>query len=379
MNVFLSYSRESAALVDRLVEQLTAAGMEVFYDRRAVQAGEPWPETLSEALRSSDAAVFVVGPGSILSSWQQRELTEAVDLHWAHPERRLVPVLIGSVEPPAFLRDRQAIRIPLPHTARDVAQAADALRKSLEASPVRRAARVPLPKQRAEQASRLDAIERQASASQPSRDDLRVEAAELKRLLDNPPRSPVGLDRVATAARLADVLKTLGEADQAVTRLEQALQILRDRPERDMSTAARLHGNLSQLLRQLGRLPEAREHGERAVALHRAAESPSSVQIAFAQFQLGQILDDIGKKAEAKAQWREAGDLLGQATIAALSDLPIIGPLVRQWQAGSRAKADRSPRERPTGAGSAPSPGGGMVPRRSRPARRKARARRSRR
>jgi hypothetical protein len=58
--VFLSYRRHDVALADAVFDQLSMAGLHVFYDRSGNMAGRPFEEELYRALRDAAATSVVV-------------------------------------------------------------------------------------------------------------------------------------------------------------------------------------------------------------------------------------------------------------------------------------------------------------------------------
>jgi hypothetical protein len=101
-DVFVSYARDDAERVARLVERLVAArGWSVWWDT-ALRPGEEFPREIEEALERARAVVVVWSPSSVDSDWVVAEASEG----W---EREiLVPVLIEDCEPPMPFRQTQA-------------------------------------------------------------------------------------------------------------------------------------------------------------------------------------------------------------------------------------------------------------------------------
>lgn len=103
-DVFISYKREDELRVARLVQALDRAGLKVWWDRGLV-GGEPWRESIDQALVAAKAAVVV---------WT-RESTGAaggfVRDEASRAARRgvLVPVLFDRVDPPLGFGEVQAI------------------------------------------------------------------------------------------------------------------------------------------------------------------------------------------------------------------------------------------------------------------------------
>jgi hypothetical protein len=85
--------------------------MKIYLSHGKLPAGGDWQKTLKQALDSFDAGVFVVDAASEQSPWLQREWSAAVEQSWSNPQKPMIPVLVGDVEAPPFLHNRQAIRV----------------------------------------------------------------------------------------------------------------------------------------------------------------------------------------------------------------------------------------------------------------------------
>jgi hypothetical protein len=90
MNVFVSYSRQDAAFVERLGQDLSTLGYDVWVDMQdIVGSGEDrWRRSIVKAIRDCDAVVLVLSPNSTQSENVERELSVAAD-----NGKRLIPVL----------------------------------------------------------------------------------------------------------------------------------------------------------------------------------------------------------------------------------------------------------------------------------------------
>jgi hypothetical protein len=69
IDVFVSYSFEDGALAARVVRELRSRGMETFLAESSLGTSRPWRDQLRDAVRSSRAAVLLITPSSIASSW----------------------------------------------------------------------------------------------------------------------------------------------------------------------------------------------------------------------------------------------------------------------------------------------------------------------
>jgi WD40 repeat protein len=111
--VFISYARADTLLVDGLVAELIARGLDAHYDQAGdplfietgIAPGDSWRARLHELIVASDVIVFVLSPDSIASEICNWELEEACQLH-----KRIIPILGRAVDLqliPRVLRELQ--------------------------------------------------------------------------------------------------------------------------------------------------------------------------------------------------------------------------------------------------------------------------------
>lgn len=100
--VFLSYAREDARKAKALAESLEAAGHSVWWDRHIV-GGSDYSKEIESSLLQSEVVVVLWSHAAIRSQWVRDEAATGRD------DGRLVPVLLGEVEPPLGFRQLQSI------------------------------------------------------------------------------------------------------------------------------------------------------------------------------------------------------------------------------------------------------------------------------
>jgi WD40 repeat protein len=100
LQLFISYARVDKFEVHQLVDLLREGGHQPWFDHE-LTIGEDWQTGLLNAIRSSQAFVYAITPGSLESRWCQWEFNQAVSL-----KKRIIPVLIrkGGTLPPALNR-----------------------------------------------------------------------------------------------------------------------------------------------------------------------------------------------------------------------------------------------------------------------------------
>jgi len=102
-SIFLSYASEDRPAVDALRQQLEAAGVDVWFDRQALQAGDDYEAKIKRNIEN--ASLFV----PILSRNTLTELRRFFRIEWDHAEkvavqvpanqRYIIPVVIDDVAP----------------------------------------------------------------------------------------------------------------------------------------------------------------------------------------------------------------------------------------------------------------------------------------
>lgn len=101
-SVFLSYAREDARKAEAFAKCLEAAGHSVWWDHH-IAGGSDYSKEIETSLRESDVVVVLWSDASIHSQWVRDEAATGKD------SGRLVPVLLGDVEPPLGFRQLQSI------------------------------------------------------------------------------------------------------------------------------------------------------------------------------------------------------------------------------------------------------------------------------
>jgi len=86
--VFISYSRKDLEFVDRLANDLKAAGFEVWYDLSGLEPGTRWRLEIQKAIQESQFFLVVLSPNSIVSDWVEREFLFASD-----QKLKIIPLL----------------------------------------------------------------------------------------------------------------------------------------------------------------------------------------------------------------------------------------------------------------------------------------------
>ena len=178
MKAYLSYSREGMAPARRLSDALRQTGVEALDPLMNSGPGQDWSEAIERAVDEADAMVFLVGPHTARETVLQRDWSMALERSWSYPDKPLIPVVLGDVELPAFLRDRQAIRA---EPEGDMSAAAAAIVQAMHGRELSFSlARSAFdPAQGQERKQRIEEIAQQADQLTPTPEELQREAQEL--------------------------------------------------------------------------------------------------------------------------------------------------------------------------------------------------------
>jgi len=96
VRVFVSYASPDRAFAGRLVNDLKAAGAEVWWDVTGIDEGD-FLDKINEALRQCQWLVLVLTPNAIASKWVKIEVNAAINRREKGLMRGVLPVLASSV------------------------------------------------------------------------------------------------------------------------------------------------------------------------------------------------------------------------------------------------------------------------------------------
>ena len=103
-DVFVSYKREDAARVKKLVGALRATGLDVWWDED-IPPSAPWEATIERALRDAKSVIVCWSPASVASENVRSEARVARN------DGRLIQVFLKPCEPPLFFGERQGVDV----------------------------------------------------------------------------------------------------------------------------------------------------------------------------------------------------------------------------------------------------------------------------
>lgn len=106
-SIFLAYVQEDAPLVERLYDELSAAGFAPWMDRRKLLPGQNWPRSIEEAIETADVFVGCFSSRSVHKRGGfQAEVRYALDCARRVPLDTifLIPVRLDNCRVPASIR-----------------------------------------------------------------------------------------------------------------------------------------------------------------------------------------------------------------------------------------------------------------------------------
>ena len=113
MRIFLSYSRNDQAIVERIRAALNAAGFESFLDTKDLPFGQEYNARIKLAIEAADLFLFLASDTSVRpGSYAMTELSFA-EQKWPNPSGYVLPVLLagfGASRLPAYLRPINALQ-----------------------------------------------------------------------------------------------------------------------------------------------------------------------------------------------------------------------------------------------------------------------------
>lgn len=105
--VFVSHASADKAFVDRLVGDLAARGIPVWYDKLDLRLGESIPGSINAGLADSKYFAIVLSRASVASKWVQEELNAALMTQVAKGGTFILPLLLEDCAVPPLLAHRR--------------------------------------------------------------------------------------------------------------------------------------------------------------------------------------------------------------------------------------------------------------------------------
>lgn len=89
--VFISYSRHDADVVNKFVDRLEQEGIAVWIDRKGVECGDEFKEVITQAIKDSSVVLFFSSKFSNRSEWTEKEIGMA-----AKYKKNIIPILLDD-------------------------------------------------------------------------------------------------------------------------------------------------------------------------------------------------------------------------------------------------------------------------------------------
>ena len=105
-DLFLSHSSRDKDFVRKLAEDLAFCEVDVWLDEWELQLGDSLYDVISQALTKSQFIAVVLGDDYLNSKWAGDEMKQALARERREDRTVVLPLLVGSVQLPAFLEDK---------------------------------------------------------------------------------------------------------------------------------------------------------------------------------------------------------------------------------------------------------------------------------
>jgi hypothetical protein len=102
--IFVSHSHADNAWCAQLVDALTHAGLDVWFDKQGLYVGDQWVSKLEMELEGRDVFLIVLTPASWSSEWVRRELQLAL-----HRRKRILGIMHKQTELTGFITTYQIL------------------------------------------------------------------------------------------------------------------------------------------------------------------------------------------------------------------------------------------------------------------------------
>lgn len=282
-DLFLSYSHLDAEIVQSLASELSDAGIEVWFDQWELVPGEPWEQSMKQAIAESSAVGICIGRADT-TRWVEETL-KLVSPERQGEARNVIPILLADVDPsevPAILRERVFI-----HFRNDIKnhEAISKLISSIKGGVLNTVNSL-------HNAARL--AQTQGELAEARR--LYNESLEIAKRLGN--QSGIA----STLHQLAMLAQVQGEMYEARRLYDESLEIAKRLGDQS-GIAITLH-NLGWLAQDQGQMDEARRLYGKSLEIKKRLGNQSGIAITLGQ--LGRIAEKEGRKVEASRLFREA-------------------------------------------------------------------------
>ena len=109
--IFISYSSDARPWAKKLSKLLESKGVPIWTDFKSLKPGQDFLEEIQGALDDAKCFVILMGPKYRIGRSQDLEMQVALQRTWADSKKRIIPVLVGDMEPPSFLKNWVPVRL----------------------------------------------------------------------------------------------------------------------------------------------------------------------------------------------------------------------------------------------------------------------------
>jgi TIR domain len=106
LRIFISYNHADKAFARRMVLDLRAEGIDIWFDELEMKPGDSLLYRISDAIESIDFLIVALSPESVNSTWVKQELEMAMTLQLSEGRVRVIPVMVRDCAIPLFLRGK---------------------------------------------------------------------------------------------------------------------------------------------------------------------------------------------------------------------------------------------------------------------------------
>ena len=106
-SLFLSHSSIDKPFVEKLAKDLVRVGINVWFDKWAINVGDSLTWRIEDGLRENDYLGIVLSPEALESEWVKCELSSAWCRQMSSKRIIVLPIMYRDCNLPLFLADRK--------------------------------------------------------------------------------------------------------------------------------------------------------------------------------------------------------------------------------------------------------------------------------
>src|SRR5208337_4766757 len=110
-SVLISNTSGTRLLAEELMQAMQDKGIQAWVGFKDLQFGQQWQLELERAIENAELFLFLVDPQSRVTPWQEAEWQFLLTKAWTDSGKRVLPVVVGSSEPPPFLRNWVSLKV----------------------------------------------------------------------------------------------------------------------------------------------------------------------------------------------------------------------------------------------------------------------------